>query len=135
MRLERAGMHTLRFDYLGTGDSAGDVEQASPAQWVADVKAAVEEIQGRLPASSVTLVGLRLGATLAAVGPRNFAMWRVWCCGSRSCRNRVPPHGCKRVITNGFRVSFTRSPGLSSRRMTSYWAPASPRISGMTSHA
>ncbi len=67
MRLARAGFHVLRFDYLGTGDSAGDIDQASPQQWIADVIAAVNEVRSSLGHSSVSLVGLRLGATLAAL--------------------------------------------------------------------
>jgi pimeloyl-ACP methyl ester carboxylesterase len=65
--LARAGFHVLRFDYLGTGDSAGDVGQASLPQWTGDIVAAVEEVRRSLGHSSVSLVGLRLGATLAAM--------------------------------------------------------------------
>jgi uncharacterized protein len=67
MRLARVGFHVLRFDYFGTGDSAGDMEQVSLQQWLADVVAAVGEVRDSLNHSSVSLVGLRLGATLAAM--------------------------------------------------------------------
>ena len=66
-RLARAGFHVLRFDYLGTGDSSGDVEDASIPQWIADVRTAVQELRGSLALREVSLVGLRLGATLAAL--------------------------------------------------------------------
>jgi exosortase A-associated hydrolase 2 len=66
-RLTRAGFHVLRFDYFGTGDSTGDIGEASFKQWIADVVAAVDEVRGSLGHSSVSLVGLRLGATLAAM--------------------------------------------------------------------
>ena len=66
-RLARVGFHVLRFDYFGTGDSAGDMEQVSLQQWLADVVAAVGEVRDSLDHSSVSLVGLRLGATLAAM--------------------------------------------------------------------
>ncbi len=71
-RLARAGFHVLRFDYFGTGDSAGDMDQASLQQWIADVVAAIKEAQNSLGHSSVSLVGLRLGATLAAMAATEF---------------------------------------------------------------
>jgi pimeloyl-ACP methyl ester carboxylesterase len=65
-RLRSARCRVLRFDYFGTGDSAGDLGDASIEQWVGDVGAAVREMEA-LGAAEVALVGLRLGATLAAL--------------------------------------------------------------------
>src|SRR5207249_3969481 len=65
-RLTRAGYHVLRFDYSGTGDSCGDVEDTSVVQWITDINCAVEQISMRLNLRAVSVVGLRLGATLAA---------------------------------------------------------------------
>lgn len=61
-----AGIHVLRFDYFGTGDSAGELSEATLALWRANIVTAVEELLDLSGASRVTLVGLRLGATLAA---------------------------------------------------------------------
>jgi pimeloyl-ACP methyl ester carboxylesterase len=66
-RLARSGFHVLRFDYLGTGDSSGDVEDASVSRWIGDVACAVQEIKDAFQLREVTLVGLNLGATLAAL--------------------------------------------------------------------
>jgi len=66
-RLARAGFRVLRFDYLGTGDSSGDIDDASVSQWVADVITAVHELRSSGDLREVSLVGLRLGATLAAL--------------------------------------------------------------------
>lgn len=44
-RLAPAVCHVLRFDYLGTGDSAGDVDDASIPRWTADVVTAVGELR------------------------------------------------------------------------------------------
>jgi len=66
-RLAKAGFHVLRFDYLGTGDSAGDADDASVSQWTADVVAAVHELAGSRDLREISAVGLRLGATLAAL--------------------------------------------------------------------
>jgi len=65
-RLAAAGFPCLRFDLSGTGDSAGDELGAGTVRnWVEDIGAAVEELKARSGASTVALVGLRLGATLA----------------------------------------------------------------------
>ena len=66
MQLSKAGFHVLRFDYFGTGDSAGRCEDGSVEQWVADVGTAVDELKDTAGLATVSLVGLRLGATLAA---------------------------------------------------------------------
>lgn len=65
--LTRGGAHVLRFDYAGTGDSAGESEQASLARWQEDIGAAVGELRELSDARTVTIVGLRLGGTLAAL--------------------------------------------------------------------
>ena len=72
-RLSRAGLHVLRFDYLGTGDSAGADEEGSLAVWTEDVVRASDEIVRRSSSSQVAWLGLRLGATLAALASRNAA--------------------------------------------------------------
>ena len=66
-RLARAGFPVLRFDYFGSGDSAGEIEEASLARWIADVHSAIDEARRRSGRTRVSLVGLRLGAALAAL--------------------------------------------------------------------
>ncbi len=65
--LAQAGCHVLRFDYFGTGDSGGDMVDGDLEGWVDDIEAAVQELQDTAGASRVTVAGLRLGATLAAI--------------------------------------------------------------------
>lgn len=64
-RLARSGLHVLRFDYFGTGDSAGDGTEGELEGWTQDVLAAYEELARRSGASRGVLFGLGLGATLA----------------------------------------------------------------------
>jgi len=66
LQLNAAGFHVLRFDYYGTGDSAGDMLDATMQDWENDVAQAVDEARDTAGADRVTLVGLRLGGALAA---------------------------------------------------------------------
>lgn len=64
--LAGAGFPVLRFDYRGTGDSAGD--ERDPGQlagWLASIEAAVQQARRRSGAAGVALFGVRLGGTLA----------------------------------------------------------------------
>jgi pimeloyl-ACP methyl ester carboxylesterase len=61
-----AGYHVLRFDYYGTGDSAGDSHDASLHTWGEDIETAIDELRDTASVTRITLVGLRIGAALAA---------------------------------------------------------------------
>lgn len=65
--LAEAGFHALRFDYFGHGDSSGESADGSVSGWVADVRAAADELKDLAGVHRVSLVGLRYGATLAAL--------------------------------------------------------------------
>jgi pimeloyl-ACP methyl ester carboxylesterase len=68
--LSAYGIPALRFDYLATGDSAGvDGDAHHFDAFVSDIVAAVERLK-ETGVTSVTLCGLRLGATLAALASR-----------------------------------------------------------------
>lgn len=64
--LGKRGYPVMRFDYFATGDSAGLCEEASIHQWVEDIHTASEEFRYLANIETVSLVGLRLGAALAA---------------------------------------------------------------------
>lgn len=66
-RLSRSGFHVMRFDYFATGDSSGDCEEGTLARWVDDVRTASDELVDTAGVQSVAWVGLRLGATVAAL--------------------------------------------------------------------
>ena len=64
VRLAQAGAPALRFDFYGSGDSAGESSEGSPSRWLRDIALAAAELQSHQRGGTV-LVGLRLGATLA----------------------------------------------------------------------
>lgn len=65
-RLASRGYHVLRFDYFGTGDSTGDLADATQELWRIDIETAVDELKDISGVARVSLVGLRYGAALAA---------------------------------------------------------------------
>lgn len=66
-RLSEEGFPVLRFDFYGCGDSSGNCEEGSVQQWLKDVSTAMDEIRQRTGLSQICLVGLRMGAALAAL--------------------------------------------------------------------
>ena len=68
-QLNRVGMHCMRFDYYGTGDSAGAMRDAGLEQWLLDAGTGLDELRDIAGISKISLVGLRLGAVIAATVP------------------------------------------------------------------
>src|SRR3990170_8017954 len=66
--LSRRGDPVLRFDYTGNGDSEGNFEEADVETWLSDIGCAIRMLKTMVPGlDGVGLVGLRFGATLAAL--------------------------------------------------------------------
>lgn len=66
-RLADSGFPVLRFDYYATGDSAGSTDECTLEQWLQDIETAIFELKDLSAANRVSIVGLRFGATLAAL--------------------------------------------------------------------
>ena len=73
------GVHVLRFDYFGTGESFGSLEDARLSDWISDIDASIDEGIALTGAEHVVLAGVRFGATLAAQsrhsGIRRYVFW------------------------------------------------------------
>ena len=67
-RLAGAGFDVLRFDYFGCGDSSGEGHEGRLDRWLDDARAGIEEAEALCGSARVALVGVRLGAALAARG-------------------------------------------------------------------
>ena len=66
--LAQRGHAVLRFDYSGAGDSSGVTAETSLASHRADLQAAIDTLEQRIPTvQRIGLIGLRLGASLAAL--------------------------------------------------------------------
>jgi alpha/beta superfamily hydrolase len=65
VRLSESGYHVLRFDYFGTGDSAGAREDGDLDSWCADAEVALDELRDMSGFASVATFGIRLGAVVA----------------------------------------------------------------------
>lgn len=80
--LAEAGCTVVQIDLAGCGDSDGEFEQASWAQWVEDVRQAAAELACSAPELPLWLWGLRAGALLctqaAPLLPRmpNLLFWQ-----------------------------------------------------------
>jgi alpha-beta hydrolase superfamily lysophospholipase len=119
-RLAAAGVPCLRFDYEGTGDSAGDEDDADRiGHWRRSIVAAAREARRLSGRERVCLVGVRMGATLAAleaeaVGAGLLVLWNPVVKGRAYARElqamamtagTTPTEGDEGLEAGGFRVS------------------------------
>ena len=88
--LAREGFHTLRFDWFGTGDSAGRAEDGHPDVWAEDIETAANELRDSSAVTSISVIGMRLGAAIAAlstakgrIDPRELILWEPVVSGTK----------------------------------------------------
>ena len=90
--LAECGITALRFDYRGTGDSPGsDTDSDRVSGWQRDIEAAIDYAKQTTGCAAVCVVGIRLGATLAALVAQQFAvnflvLWNPCISGRRYLR-------------------------------------------------
>ena len=76
--LSRRGNPVLRFDFMGTGDSEGEFEEADVETFLSDIGCAIRTLKAEIPGLiDVGLIGLRFGATLAALATERSDVSRL----------------------------------------------------------
>ena len=76
--LARRGFPVLRFDFMGNGDSEGKFEDADVGTWLSDIDSAIRALKAKIPGlNDVGLIGLRFGATLAALAADRSDVSRI----------------------------------------------------------
>lgn len=87
--LAKVGHPVLRFDFTGNGDSEGAFKDLSMDVACADLRAAIEQVQRLTEAREVSLLGMRLGASVAGLVAdempevRQLVLWAPITDGSR----------------------------------------------------
>ena len=113
MLLSKAGFPVLRFDYFATGDSGGAGEEGEVSRWVADIGTAIDELKDMASVPKVSLVGLRVGAALAAAAAvrrtdlEQVLLWDPVVSGARFVEHVMARHGVAPVNGNGKGASGT----------------------------
>lgn len=78
-RLSNNGADVMRFDYFGTGHSQGGDDEGTPDRWVSDIQAGADFLRSVSSASTLTIVGLRVGALLSLAAEvravRQMLLW------------------------------------------------------------
>jgi alpha-beta hydrolase superfamily lysophospholipase len=140
--LAQEGFDVLRFDYQGTGDSAGgDTDPARVAAWLASIEAAVGELRRASGVSRIALAGVRLGAMLAARaasalgGVESLVLWAP--CGGRAFGRELRAAAAARgtapgadgdIEALGYRYTAQTLQGLAALDREPYDVPPAERV-------
>jgi len=123
-RLASSGIPALRFDFYGTGDSAGDEAEGELEGWRRDLCVAHEELRRLAAGKRIMWVGARLGGTLALMAaktdrcdPERLVLWEPIVDGKRYGRflreRHVDALDASYCIPDAaLRRGLTREPGL-----------------------
>ena len=83
------GHHVLSIDYSGTGESTGEIGRGHFLRWLRDIDMAVAELSALSGAQELSVVGVRVGALLAATALatvrtplRKLVLWDPVICGA-----------------------------------------------------
>jgi uncharacterized protein len=72
-KLSNEGYACLRFNYMGEGDSDNSFEESDIATRLSDISCVVEYLRNEIKIEKIGLLGVRLGATFAAMSCRKIS--------------------------------------------------------------
>lgn len=140
-RLASAGCPVMRFDYHGTGDSPGDDDVASLPGWAGDIGVAHRELAARSGKNTMAWIGLRLGASLAALAAQTartglglLVLWDPVIAGAgflETYRSQSGPHAGVAFETMGFEFSDRFRNDLTTLNLASLALPADTRVTAI----
>ena len=105
--LAEHGVASLRFDMSGCGDSEGEFVEAGFETWLADLRTAWSELRRRVGDRPMAVVGLRLGASLAALAcegignPAALVLWQPVVDGRAEVADQLRRLLVQQMITEG----------------------------------
>jgi alpha/beta superfamily hydrolase len=104
--LASAGTGAVCFDYYGDGDSEGDFEDARFEDRLLDIKAVYQDACEQTGARRTALLGLRWGATLAALAaeelqPDFLVLWDPVVDTDKYFRDHLRSHLASQMLTEG----------------------------------
>jgi pimeloyl-ACP methyl ester carboxylesterase len=113
VHLAQTGFDVLRFDYAGTGNSHGNALEATPHVMMKNIRDASRWMRQRHGIESTSLIGIRLGATLAACSGTTHVdqllLWDPIAHGGAFLQQLDHLHAM--TLSNGTRFSRPRRPG------------------------
>lgn len=147
MMLSKAGFPVLRFDYFATGDSGGAGDEGDVTQWIADIGTAIDELKDMAGVPRVSLVGLRVGASLAAMAAvkrqdlEHVLLWDPVVSGDRFLQQVLATHAAPGASTeagatigvSGFPLTEAMRQGLSRIDLREAQTPAARELVIMVS--
>lgn len=77
-RLAKQGFPVFKFDYYGSGDSFGESQDFNLQQCLADIQAAEQTFRQQCDIQQIAIIGMRLGATLAAQYARQHEIQQLY---------------------------------------------------------
>lgn len=135
LKLAAEGIHALRFDYFGAGDSGGEAIDLDLQGCEADLETAIDEVRDMAGSVRITLIGLRLGASIAArvaikpsVAVDSLVIWDPIMSGAQYLQQLgVAPDATPPVEALGVRLSTTMLRDLKALTLGPALPPDLPR--------